>query len=155
MNENVLIIGLGETGNPLKEIIKQKFEVEGLDLEPQAINSNISIMHICYPYNKENFVDTTIEYIEKFKPKLTIINSTVLPGTTDRIYQKISIPIAYNPIRRKHTKMKEDLLFYTKYVAGIDTVTTSKAVNHFKSAGFKTEKVSSPMALELAKFIFK
>jgi len=153
MKKSILVIGLGEIGIPLREVFEKSFEVEGLDLKPKKINNDISMMHICYPYKGGIFVDITGDYIEKFEPELTIINSTVLPGTTEKIYEKTGVPIAYSPIRGKHTKMKEDLLSYTKYVAGIDVGTTEKAVSHFESAGFKTARISSPKALELAKLL--
>jgi len=40
-------------------------------------------MHICIPcVNTKEFVETAVEYIERFKPKLVIINSKVTPETT-------------------------------------------------------------------------
>jgi len=147
----VLVIGLGETGKPLLEIIEGRFPVIGIDIEPNNFNGQASIMHICYPYQTDDFVGISVDYINKYNPDLTIINSTVIPGTTRTIYEKARKPIAYSPIRGKHSKMKKDLFFYTKFVAGIDNKTAYLAEKHFKTIGMKTKVFSSLEGLELAK----
>jgi len=147
----IVIIGLGQTGRPLLEIVRQRYSVVGIDIEPNNFNGQASIMHICYPYQINNFIDTSVGYINRYNPELTIINSTVVPGTTRAIYEKTRKPIAYSPIRGKHSKMKKDLFFYTKFVAGIDNKTAYLAEKHFKTIGMKTKVFSSLEGLELAK----
>ena len=34
MNEKVLVIGVGEIGKPLLELIREKYEAYGLDIKP-------------------------------------------------------------------------------------------------------------------------
>ena len=153
MNKKVLVVGLGETGMPLKRILQKRYKVEGLDIEPKEIRGEISVMHICYPYTRDNFISTSVEYIKRFHPDLTIINATVLPGTTREIYNKTGVPLAYSPIRGKHTKMEQDLISYTKFVAGIDDKTAKKAERHFRNAGMKTKKITAVESLELAKLV--
>src|SRR5208337_3470705 len=94
--ETVLIIGLGEIGHTLFALLndeKESFAVYGLDLDQtkmqklsqsrKNVPDQIDTMHICLPCsNQQNFADITVGYIEEFKPKLTIIDSTVPPGTT-------------------------------------------------------------------------
>jgi len=96
-------------------------------------------------------VGTTVKYIEEKGPALTIINSTVAPGTTRAVYRQARTPIVYSPTRGKHFKMKLDLLHYTKFVGGIDPRAAQRASEHFRSIGMKTELVSSPETAELAK----
>jgi UDP-N-acetyl-D-mannosaminuronate dehydrogenase len=151
--QNVIVIGLGEIGKPLFDIVRKNHQAIGVDIEPQEFNDEVDILHICYPYQINDFVTTSINYVEKYNPGLVIINSTVIPGTTRSIGRKINKPIAYSPVRGKHIKMKKDLLFYTKYVAGFNDLATSMAVNHFKSNGMKTKIFTSLECLELAKLI--
>ena len=47
--------------------------------------------------------------------------------------------------------MKNYLLFLTKYIGGIDSVSTKLAQNHFKDIGLKTKSFKSPIETELAK----
>ncbi len=149
----VVVIGLGEIGRPLLEIVRQKRSAIGIDTEPNDLSAQASIMHICFPCQIEDFIGTSVGYINRYNPDLTILNSTVVPGTTRAIYEKIGKPIAYSPIRGKHFKMKQDLLFYAKFVAGIDDKTAHLAEEHFKGIGMKTKVFSSLEGLELAKLL--
>jgi len=87
------------------------------------------------------------------EPDVVVVNSTVTPGTTRQIAERSSVPAAYSPIRGKHTRMAEDLLFYTKFVAGIDDDATARVVDHFTSLGMKTAVAAQTETLELAKLL--
>ena len=39
-------------------------------------------MHICFPFEIEDFVGEAARYVELLAPELTIVNSTVAVGTT-------------------------------------------------------------------------
>ena len=92
-----------------------------------------------------------LAYIGRFKPELTIINSTVVPGTSRAIAERASVPIAYSPVRGKHVRMAQDLLKYRKFVAGTDDDTANRAAEHFRAAGMNTQCISKLETLELAK----
>ena len=151
----IMVIGLGEIGKPLFTLIsRMDRSAIGVDLEPVMIESEVSLMHICYPYvNHNQFVETTVEYCKRYHPEVVIINSTVTPGTTRQIEQQTSASCIYSPIRGKHTKMESDLLHYTKFVAGTNTPAARKVERHFISLGMKTKIFSSPEAGELAKLL--
>jgi len=153
MKDRTLIIGLGETGGPIRKILEDHYDVVGLDIQPEKIDGDFSVVHICYPYSGDKFIDITKDYLERFSPEFAIINSTVQPGTTKKIYEAVNIPLAYSPIRGKHTRMQEDILHYTKFVAGTDEETAKKAMKHFEKAGVKTKAFTSPTSLELAKLM--
>jgi UDP-N-acetyl-D-mannosaminuronate dehydrogenase len=148
--EDVIVVGLGEVGKPLFELVAEKHPAIGIDIAPADTPGKCAVLHICYPFN-DSFVRTAIQYIQENRPALTIINSTVAPGTTRAIHRQARTPIAYSPIRGKHVKMKQDMLHYTKFVGGIDDESSARAAEHFKSIGMKTTIVSSPEAAELAK----
>jgi len=157
--EKILVVGLGEIGRPIYELIKEskKYQVYGYDIDPaktvhrlEEIPENIDILHICYPYT-EKFVETTTDYIRKHNPSLTIIHSTVAPGTTRRIHQETGKPIAYSPVRGKHPHIKKHLKFWTKWVTGIPQEAVEKAKQHLETIGLKTRTTDNPETLELAK----
>lgn len=152
IQNTVLVIGLGETGKPLANLLKKSYKVIEKDIAPSSFRGSIDVMHICYPFSK-NFIQMTLKYITEFKPKLAIINSTVSPGTSREIYRLSKIPVAYSPIRGKHKKMNEDLLKYTKFIAAINDDTQKIAETHFEKAGFKVSKLNPLEALELAKLL--
>ena len=151
MESAIIVVGLGEVGKPLFEIIKEHHKTIGVDIDPVEFHGECEIMHICFPYQIPGFVDQCVEYIKKYRPKLTVINSTVSPGTTRAVYNKTGASVAFSPVRGKHVKMKQDMLYYSKFIGGIDEYSSQKAAEHFQSIGLKTRILSSPEAAELAK----
>src|SRR5262245_30118849 len=117
--DDVIVIGLGEVGRPLLELLRGNHNVIGIDIDPVDTDGECAVLHICYPFN-DGFVETTVRYIQQYGPQLTIINSTVMPGTTRTVFCRVPHPIAYSPIRGKHFKMKRDMMHYTKFIGGID-----------------------------------
>lgn len=167
--ETVLVIGLGEVGRTLFELLSEacKFDVRGYDLDPkkmEAVNigksehtsmKKVCTLHICYPCpDQENFIKTTLEYMNRFEPNLTIIDSTVPPGTTRRIYQLSGSLIAHSPIQGMHKSldvMKKDLVFWGKYVGGATEESANLACRHFEKLGLKVKVLKGPEETELAK----
>jgi UDP-N-acetyl-D-mannosaminuronate dehydrogenase len=147
-----LVVGLGEVGEPLARILERCAPVMRQDLEPREFNEPAGTMHICFPFTDgAKFIEAAIGYIKRFNPELTIINSTVLPGTTRAIARVAKVPICYSPVRGKHTRMTEALLDYTKFVAGNDDEAVTAGIEHFQFAGMKTQRIRSLETLELAK----
>ncbi|MGQ9531136.1 MAG: GDP-mannose dehydrogenase [Candidatus Bathycorpusculaceae bacterium] len=166
LKESVLIVGLGEVGHALFELFKEsgKFDVYGFDLDKEKMRSivgdvelpkTVHVMHICYPCKEqETFVKVTVDYIKKFKPKLTIIESTVAPGTTQKIFDISKSPVVNSPVRGMHKNletMKRDILFWSKYMGASTKDSAITAEKHFQKLGLKTKVLKSPIETELAK----
>jgi UDP-N-acetyl-D-mannosaminuronate dehydrogenase len=147
----IVVVGLGEIGKPLLHLISEQYDVIGVDLSPVDFADDIDVMHICYPFQIGDFIGECCRYIELFKPRLTVINSTVAVGTTRAIVDRTGAAVVNSPVRGKHAHMLDDLRSYTKFVGALDSVTAQKAVRHFESLGLKTRALSSPEATELAK----
>jgi UDP-N-acetyl-D-mannosaminuronate dehydrogenase len=151
MNGKILVVGLGEVGKPLYELIGEHFDVVGIDIKPVDFNGECEILHLCFPFQIPDFVAQCVKYIKQYKPNLTVINSTVPPGTTRSVYKKSRTSIAYSPVRGKHVRMKQEMLYYSKFIGGINLESGQRAVDHFQSIGMKTKLLSSPESAELAK----
>jgi len=149
--QKVVVAGLGEIGKPLFQLLGEQYEVYGVDVAPFDPVTGVDVLHVCYPYQIDDFVGETARYIDIFHPALTIINSTVAIGTTRRIAEITQTPVVNSPIRGKHARMLEELRFYTKFVGAIEPVHAARAAEHFGAAGMKTKILSSPEATELAK----
>jgi UDP-N-acetyl-D-mannosaminuronate dehydrogenase len=164
--ETVLIVGLGEVGQVLFDLFTEnhKFEVHGFDVDNRKMQvvadertlfRNPDVMHICYPCtDQEKFIKTTLQYIKKAKPRLTIVESTVPPTTTHRIYESSKAPIVNSPIRGMHKSietMKRDIQFWRKYVGGATKQSAAAARRHFQKLGLRTRVLKSPTETELAK----
>jgi UDP-N-acetyl-D-mannosaminuronate dehydrogenase len=147
-----LIVGLGEVGGALAEVLERTGPVLKHDLEPRIFSDPVEVMHLCVPFTRQDrFEEIALAYIERFKPALTIVNSTVIPGTTRAIARRSGRPIAYSPVRGKHVRMVLDLLRYKKFVAACDPDTARRTEEHFRQAAIKTECMDQPETLELAK----
>ena len=148
----ILIMGLGEVGSALATVIERRLPILRHDLEPQEFSGPIDVMHICIPFqSRSQFESAVIAYIERFRPRLTVINSTVQPGTTRSISQQTRMPVAYSPVRGKHARMVDGLLNYVKYVAAEDQAVAARAAAHFRDVGMKPRMMSRPETLELSK----
>jgi UDP-N-acetyl-D-mannosaminuronate dehydrogenase len=151
MNEKVLVIGIGEIGGPLLELIRPHYETYSLDIKPGGRIPPCDIVHICFPFEEKNFVEESVRYLGMYRPELTIINSTVAPGTTRQIASASGRAVVNSPVRGKHAKMKQDLLHYTKFIGGLEESAVLRAAKHFQSVGLRTRVLGSPEATELAK----
>jgi len=151
VNETVVIVGLGEVGKPLLEIMKGAYQAFGVDIDQPAPISQCDVMHICFPFQNGNFVVQVSQYINQYRPALTVINSTVAPGTTRRIAAESGAAVVNSPVRGKHARMQEEMLHYTKFIGALDAQSGERAVKHFEQAGMKTKLISSPEATEIAK----
>jgi len=167
--EKVLVVGLGEVGRPLFELLKEsgKFEVYGFDLNAKKMREagqsedvlphTVDVMHVCIPcVDKEDFVNSVVDYVGRFKPKLVIVNSTVAPGTTAEIYRRINgaCLVAHSPVRGVHKGveyMKWELKRWTKYVGGVNKESAQHAKRHFEKVGLKTKVLKGCLETELAK----
>jgi len=165
--ESVLVVGLGEVGRPMFELLKDsgEFTVYGTDMKKAKVRqigqseenlpAKVDVMHVCIPCDsKERFVDVTAEYVKRFKPKLTIVNSTVPPGTTMSVYKRCNSLVAHSPVRGVHRSlehMKLEFRRWTKYIGGASAQAGEAARKHFEKMGLKTKVLKSCTETEVAK----
>jgi UDP-N-acetyl-D-mannosaminuronate dehydrogenase len=150
--QTVAVIGLGEVGRPLLDIVSRHHAAVGVDVSPPPAGlQRVDVMHVCYPFEIRDFLGETARYIELFKPALTIVNTTVAVGTTRAVADRTGVPVVHSPVRGKHVRMREELLSYTKFVGAVDPVAGQRASEHFESLGMRTRTLASPEATELAK----
>jgi len=150
-NSKVVVVGLGEVGKPLFELVSKHYDAVGVDISPVERIEQVDVLHVCYPFAIEDFVGETVRYIEFFRPTLTIVNSTVAVGTTRRIAERAGAAVVNSPVRGKHVRMLDELRIYRKFVGAMDPASGELAAKHFESLGMKTVILSSPEATELAK----
>ena len=154
MAEQTVVIGLGEVGRPLCDLIAQTgAEVLGVDVAPVDLppHGTVGVMHICFPFEIEDFVGETARYVDRLRPELTVINSTVGVGTTRAVHERTGGRIVHSPVRGKHARMVEELTYYDKFIGPFDADAGVFAKQHFESLGMTTRVLSSPEASELAK----
>jgi len=147
----IVVVGLGEVGKPLLELVSQHYDAVGVDITPVEDIELVDVLHICYPFQIRDFIGETARYIERYRPALTVINSTVAIGTTRAVAERTHAAVVNSPVRGKHARMLDDVRKYTKFVGAIDRAAGAQAAKHFESLGLTTKVLSSPEATELAK----
>ena len=166
--ETVLIIGLGEIGHTLFALYneaKEKFAVYGLDLDAEKMKAlsqskdkvpaKVDTLQVCLPCgSQEKFADIIKGYVLQYKPNLTIINSTVPPGTTLKVAAACKCLVAHSPARGVHINAEHmvwEMKRWTKYVGGATKEAGLAAKKHFEKLGLKVKVLKSCRETELAK----
>ena len=150
--KNVLLIGCGEGGRAIEQIEKEAGNnVYIQEKDNDAPELIYEICHVNIPYT-DKFVDIITTYLRKYKPELTIINSSVKCGTTSYLKRTLNIPIVHSPVRGVHPKLYEGLKTFEKFIGG-DTEYAISACEHFASIGIKTYHCGNSDHSEMAKLL--
>lgn len=144
MKQKHLIIGAGEVGRSLYNVLKPHYEIFIRDRNSE-INGRFDVLHIVYPYFK-NFVQATKKYIVQYKPQLVIIHSTVPIGTT----RKIGKLAVHSPIRGLHPHLDKGIKIFVKYFGGQKAKETARI---FSAIGIQTKIFRKPETTELLKIL--
>ena len=149
--KNILIVGYGQIGKAIFKLYSPKkynVYIKDIQLDNFLVN-DIDIMNICIPYSN-NFIDIVKEYINNYNPKISIIHSTVLPGTTKKIKR---FDIAYSPIIGTHPDLFDSIKTFTKFVGANDKSSLKLVKIHFKSLKIKYKIFKNSETVETAKIL--
>lgn len=158
-----VILGMGEVGQTLFDLlVDRKFDCVGIDLDDSKckkyseneVIKNTEYLHVCLPGELTGFTDIVLDWIDKIKNiQVVIIHSTVKPGTTKIIQEKLTIPILFSPVRGVHKRFLNDIKKYTKFISfdgiEIDPKIKTDLENRFE----KIEWMSTTKTAELAKIL--
>lgn len=164
MKKNI-VAGLGEIGEPILRLISKQCTAVGYDTNPKLVNRRqlnkyeslkTEILHVCIPFSR--FETNVIALFRKFEPELIVIHSTVSPNTTARLQKRLPVPVLYSPTRGVHKRMLRDLRRYTKYFALEKNApkprwASATFTKLMKKCNVRTERMSKPITLELAKIV--
>ena len=139
------ILGYGEVGRAIAKFYENP-RIKDLNLNSGL--EGVEILHICIPWS-ENFVKIVKGEIEKIKPKLTIIHSTVAPGTT----KKIGGMVVHSPIRGMHPKLFTGIKTFVKYIGADSKKAGRMAKEHLESLGIKTKVFYPSLTTEIGKLL--
>lgn len=139
------IIGYGEVGQAIAKFYKNP---KIKDLNKDDGLKGAGILHICIPWS-ENFVKIVKKEIKEIKPKLTIIHSTVAPGTT----KKIGRMVVHSPVRGIHPHLHEGINTFVKYIGADNKKAGNLAKSHLESLGIKTKVFMPSATTEIGKLL--
>jgi hypothetical protein len=114
------IIGYGEIGSSLGKVYSEFSQFEVCVLDPFiGLNDDLtgsSILNICIPFISD-FINVVNDYIDRFKPGLVVIHSTVAPGTTAKIVGNV----CHSPVRGLHPNLDTGIKTFLKYIGSEDS----------------------------------
>lgn len=139
-----LIIGAGEVGRSLFNILRGNYEVVIRDIE-SAVSGKFNVLHVCYPPIKD-FINITKKYIREYEPDIIIVHSTVPVGTT----RKLGVGSVHSPVRGTHPNLEKGLKTFVKYFGGEKA---KEAASIFSKIGVKTKILKNAEASELGKIL--
>ena len=158
-----VILGMGEVGQTLFDLlVDRKFDCVGIDLDnskckkysENEVIKNPEYLHICLPGELTGFTDIVLNWINKIKNiQVVIIHSTVKPGTTKIIQEKLSIPILFSPVRGVHKRFLNDIKKYTKFISFDGIEIDSKIKRDLENRFEKIDWMSTTKTAELAKIL--
>ncbi|MBI2644462.1 MAG: hypothetical protein HYW95_03085 [Candidatus Wildermuthbacteria bacterium] len=149
--EKVGILGFGEVGKAIARFYKNP-KIKDLKRDDGLEGS--TIFHVCIPWNGK-FLNIVKEEIEKIKPKLTIIHSTVAPGTTRNLNAMLPKGLAgtvvHSPIRGDHPYLYRGVKLFLKYIGADDKKIALFAQKHLCGLGMKIKIFYPSATTELGK----
>jgi len=151
---NIGILGYGEVGRAIARFYK-KPKIK--DLKKDDGLEGVEILHICIPWS-DKFMEIVKKEIRKIKPKLTIIHSTVPPGTTKKIVlSDIGRPtggcemVVHSPVRGIHPYLYQGVKTFVKYIGTDNKKAGELAKEHLESLSIKTKVFQPSLVTELGK----
>jgi UDP-N-acetyl-D-mannosaminuronate dehydrogenase len=158
-----VILGMGEVGQTLFDLlVDRKFDCVGIDLDDSKckkyseneVIKNPEYLHVCLPGELTGFTDIVLDWIDKIKNiQVVIIHSTVKPGTTKIIQEKLTIPILFSPVRGVHKRFLNDIKKYTKFISFDGIEIDQKIKTDLENRFEKIEWMSTTKTAELAKIL--
>lgn len=146
------IIGYGEIGSSLHKVYSSdnKYSVGIVDPFLGYNNDirNCNILNICIPFI-DDFVNVVNKYIEDLQPKMTVIHSTVAPGTTKSINGRV----CHSPVRGLHPNLDTGIKTFLKFIGSEDPSVAEEYRMHLSSMGIKSYICKSSKTSEYAKLL--
>lgn len=123
-----LIVGQGEIGKAVRDVIVQYDKVDTYDKKDDDLrfDVNTDVLHICFPYSKD-FIREVKWYIDGVKPWHVIIWSTVPIGTTKQIKGAV-----HSPVNGVHPKLARSIKDSVRWLGANDEIEGRFFEQYFK-----------------------
>lgn len=156
--KTVGILGKGEIGGAMFRIAQEAgFNVLIRELGFDELKGErIDFLHVNIPEGENSdFVKVVTKTIREIDGlRLVVINSSVTPGTTRKIFEKTKVLIVHSPVIGVHPELYNSIKFYfPKIIGPVNKLALTTARKHFKNLGLTTEIYHSCEDSETAKLI--
>ncbi len=146
-NNTHLVVGLGEIGFPIYQILRERYGDLVFGYDPKISTHTpkpippLKSLHICIPWGN-NFIGIVTAYQRQYQPEVTVVHSTVPIGTTKQIYNAV-----HSPVLGRHPSLYNDIKKFTKWIGGS---LSGKAGTIFRDCNLETREV---MDSDLTEFL--
>lgn len=151
------ILGYGEIGKAIAKTCKVAgFKVLVRELAYDQLNGKkVDYLHVNFPERDNNqFIKIVTKNIKELAPSLTVINSSVTPGTSKQIYKKTKSPIVHSPVIGLHPFLYDSIKFhFPKIIGPVNKISEVLARKHFRELGLKIEVYKGSNESEAAKLL--
>lgn len=147
--QKIGILGYGEVGQAVAKFYKNPLVK---DLKRDDGIARADILNVCIPWS-DKFIDIVENEIKNIKPKLTIVHSTVAPGTTKKLSQKFNGMVVHSPVRGVHPNLYKGIKTFVKYIGSDNEKAGRLAEKHLRSLGIKTKLFMPSATTELGKIL--
>ena len=148
-NKKIGILGYGEVGRAIARFYK-KPKIK--DLKRDDGLEGVEVLNICIPWS-DDFIKTSVKEIKAIKPRITIIHSTVLPGTTKKIAKATKSLVVHSPIRGVHPHLYGGIKVFVKYIGTDNDRAGRLAKRHLDGLGMKTKVFKPSVTTEIGKLL--
>lgn len=144
------ILGFGEVGQAIAKFYSSQVRIK--DLKRDDGLEGVEILHICIPWS-DNFIKIAIREIKEIKPKLVIIHSSVVPGTTKKIVNLTKSLVVHSPVRGVHPNLYGGIKTFVKYIGADNKKAGELAKKHLESLGITVKVFQSSTTSEIGKLL--
>jgi len=147
-NFNIGILGYGEIGKAVAKFYPStgSGRAKIKDLKRNDGLEHLDVLHVCIPWS-DKFVDIVKKEIKESGAKLTIIHSTVMPGTT----KKLGGMVVHSPVRGVHPNLHKGIKIFVKYIGADNKKAGQLAKKHLETLGITTKLVYPSKTTEALK----
>lgn len=136
-----LVLGnRGQVGAALQEVLG----CIGHDLD-NPVEGQFDVIHITFPYKTDFFEEAVKKYQERYKPRYTVIHSTVPVGVSRKLNA------IHSPIHGIHPNLVPGIKTFIKYIGAEKREDAEVVLRLFQQRGIKGYIVKNPETSELSK----
>jgi hypothetical protein len=145
-----LIIGYGEIGKAVKEVISPAAQVYDLNIKNNhsLSSKDVDVMHVCFPYSPD-FIKNVQDYTARFQPHHIAVYSTVPIGITRQINKRA----VHSPVEGKHPDLALSICYMERWISYNDEQEKLFFNGYFLERGFKTKLVDNTDFTEALKLL--
>lgn len=135
-----VIVGAGEVGRALAAVLRPR-DAYLRDVAGEVMPAEF--LHVAFPWSPD-FGDQVRGYVADYRPAVTVIHSTVPPGTSR------ALGAVHSPVTGRHPNLAPSLLTFVKFFGGPGA---ERAAQEFEAVGCRVECYPDQETTEAGKLL--